>query len=704
MLSPLFRGRILLLCCCFLLSYSYASAKSVIPANQEQAIQSFVTPSKVWQNQHGKLRDISIKGTNIQVSIHKNNSIYNISIHSKLNDSPEMHCQTFAETSKILLCSKQNSSVYRAYYNWLKHNKHNPELEKIWKELKKPKAIVVTNPKPQSKPPSVGQQISNMIDSESFKFFSTRNNFYFNEIHYFLLIPVILALIFMILSLQEIDRYQHFCTNKCSLAIAITTVLLYSAKWYLLPLENLVLTDEWENLGVIRELFKTGTFLYRIVDVNGLPIQYTTLDYGPMFHIYAWFFTLAGISVPNAAAIVNCSMTTLLFPLFFIFARVLHPNHNLRFSFIIAFLFATLPTNITLSKTATTNPTLLVGLLLLAIFVTSAIKRKKLTYTNMFAICLTSITTCYTRAEGLFIIVGIVGFYLLNFSWPISNILGIFKRIGLPKIILFFSLFCFLFAPMILYYKIVFVDYHIDSDINYLNQSLIFLGNWLINILSPLLVPASIPIYLSLAALMTILRYHKMDSIHRVYVLLPGFVYLWISLIYALSSFDVVNATFFGKTYHLGPMYLFLAAFSLAVYPILQTYPLKKQYKIFALCFVLNIVGHLGQMHTDYLPNEKFQDGQILKLASEELETNAIILTDPTFATMVRFTANRDSSDLSSHLINELNGRPLYYFKSSCEDSKHIENYLSNNSKTLEKTKYKSLFKILPKANHQPLN
>lgn len=692
-MSRICRVAILLICCSVFIYSATAFAENVILPNQEKLISSLATPPSTWQNEYGKLLNISIKKDFIQLEFIANDQKHSIAVHKSLTPDQDTVCVKQNPHSELIFCTENETPLLDEYVKWVGSSNDFKKWDKIWKDISVNKKS--NNEKTAKVISKVNRAINESnLPTQTTDSFESKNNFYFNEIHYFLLIPVIFGFVFILLSLQQMDREKKFCTSRCSLAIAITTAILFLAKWFLIPLENLVLTDEWENLGVIRELFKTGTFLYREVDVKGLPITYQTLDYGPMFHVYSWLFTLAGHSVMKSAAIVNCTMTTLLFPLFFILQRVLHPKHSEKFAFIMALLFATLPTNITLTKTASTNSTQLVGLLLITIFVVSATKMQKLTYTNMFAICFTAILTIYSRAEASVLMGGILGFYLLIKLKDKGSINKTLRQIGHLKLFIFSIVLIFFIAPTIFYYKIIFVDFHRSMDLNYLWQAVILLVNFTINILSPFLLVNSIPIYLTISVIAALLLYSKTNKISRKTALLPAFIFFWICLVYAFSSITMFNATFFGKTYHLGPLYLLLFTLALGTFPIVKTYPLKKQYLIVTLCILMNILGTFGQLYTDYYPNSKFTDGEILKSAAKEIEKDAVILTTSKFATMVRFTADRDNADLTSKLIFYLHDRPVYYFDLISDDDSIFKNFMELHKATLEETKFERLYKV----------
>ncbi len=674
------------------------SSGYIIPAENAEKAQALCTPSNMWQQQHGKLLQIAIKKHHISLQFAHAKDGQRATFEVLPTPKPmQQHsaCLPLDAEKTISVCfsknDQHNESLARAWLSWQQENEQANAFSSIWH---KQQARIL-----ESKP-----EFQQPVDPARFPIMSALVKYVAEPIakqipalRLLTLSLATIALILVFLSIRSLLRSHELSLSRSSRWIALLLFLvLIASKWLLLPHANLILYDEYENMGCIRELNMSGQFAFRLFDVNGFDPVLANIDYAPLFHMAASVLNLLGFSIATASAVINVLVTSLFFPTILILVRIATPNSDERIAIALALLYASLPANVVLSLTAATHPMFQFWMILTFVSAAALIRQPQRTGLHLATLVFCASAAFYGRNEAFFVLAGLAFASLL--LWKLSMFQSSnphfsnqfptwknFAKAGLAFILLTLPVMALMLANDLA------VEFSMLDKQDFWTRVTIGRGyNFLRNALAFGFIPLTLPVWLSISAILGVILSIWNKSFSRRYGLWIVVCYLWTCFVYTQDDwYGETMQNWIERPYQMGIIYLFV--FCMAI-PLLSR--LKNSNKLvflFLVAFALNLYGTVDLFEQYYYRSKRVQC-IALENIKQDLPDNSVIYAHTSIS--IRFVADLDHSDLRYlSRLPKINNRPIFYFDmlGRAEEKMQIENYGYH----LQKTKHRNLYRLL---------
>jgi 4-amino-4-deoxy-L-arabinose transferase-like glycosyltransferase len=467
-----------------------------------------------------------------------------------------------------------------------------------------------------------------------------------------------------------------------------------AARFALLPRANLIVIDEWENIAAAMELVRTGTYAYPRQDLAGEPRDLVRLEYLPLLHVLTAALTRLGLAARDAAALINCLVSSAIAVPAYVAVRALRPDLPKARAVGATVLFATLPVFVTLSRSASTDPLLTLSLLCALTSILAWRCRDTDRTRHLWGAGAALVLAGYARAEAPYLIAIVLVALAVTRPWLPHT--GTLQRLPWRAIAAVSAVGVALLVPALFHGWIGNIMGKGDAS---LTQRLTFgaagvVGAHLIWILAP----HAFPPWLALAAA---------RGIGTLRSATPRWLAFWWLVLCGLAVVYAQDAASFGedllsgpllhrKEYHLGPFYVLAGAAALAWIPT-GLWPHARRW--LAVGLVLNALSTAG-LYAMYLSGDKQQAGLALAEIASELPDDAILLNalegSVTALTNLEFTNVHFVARLSSP---DYVDRPAFLFCPFAPDTgqTYVWSVIEQAGYAAAPTRWPALWRLTPK-------
>ncbi len=674
---------------CGLEATADTQASIVIPDEYRDRVQALINPATPDPSRRWIIDSVRIDGALVHFKIRRtfNDAPFEFFLAYGAPESTDSACLPRLGDERISVCSDQGDApldVAAEWQIWARESGTLEKLSKAWGQS----SVAQSSCDPDFLHSRPDLFKGNFVNPAWIRCLILSTQFLYAAIGLCVICLVLVSLSF----LRTVTALPGTLSRRTWTGLIGGTVLLGLAKWFLLPDDNLVLIDEWQNLSAIREIANAGRFGWITEEIAGVTKKINLLDYPPLLHILSAAASLTGLSVKHSAALVNDLATSLTFPLFFMVGLSYRPKIGESALLLLSLLFATLPSILTLSLSASTVP-LFVLLQLVILLISKAFHEDDRHRRRHFAgIVAAIVLATYSRFEALPLILGFFGILLLSHRRD-----GRFPSCYRQYFAAGCAIAITLAAPMISLFFLAKSTMVTEGSSMFPLSLLTRVPATLINFATFIFTPASFPVWLSLLVVVTLKSFfvngrHKSDAPVLIFLLFSS---LWLSFIYSLNGLNehFLVSTFPRRQYYLGSVYVLFWMLLVSTWPERLPRFVKPWLAIIAI--VLNCLGAAYQ-YDGFLASDRLKAARELAANLHRIEDDAIIVSRT--SVFARFTADMDHVDFETLDPGMLSGtgRPLYYVVQLPESEQDISSQLRN---TFDMTPVSErIFRLTPRA------